>query len=429
MPDRPSPPQSPLRTTVLFPADLGGWPDGSPLYGYAHPDTGQMLILDSCGNQPPQHQPQAVLLGWLEPQASGSDEQAAADAPSLVVRRDGEFLRFWLNGQPSSAQPYDLESALFSRHTGLLEERRLQGSGVIICGCGSVGGLAALELARSGVGRFLLIDPDLLALENLCRHPCGLADVGRRKVEAIAERIHQINPNAVVQVQATTIERLDPAVVQAFASGLDHPGETDLADTAEQQKPITLMLACADSRRADRHAARLAAALELPFLAIGLWERAFAGEIFYSHPAEPMPCYGCAFEELGQGLQASQGNGDTDGEKRRSLEALSGRQEPQRRFYATEAALEKLDFQPGLGIDIAHVTQIGLKLALDLLNLHTPSYVPRLLGKLSQFTLVCNSNDPRLGGERAEIFSHPLQVTTSIQVGYGQGCPPCRWRG
>lgn len=106
---------------------------------------------------------------------------------------------------------------------------------------------------------------------------------------------------------------------------------------------------------------------------------------------------------------------------------LGSRQEPPGRFYATETALKTLDFQPGLGIDIAHVTQIGLKLALDLLNLHTPNYIPRLLGQLNQFTLVCNSNDPRLGGERAEIFSHPLQVTTSIQVGYGSGCPPCRW--
>ena len=167
------------------------------------------------------------------------------------------------------------------------------------------------------------------------------------------------------------------------------------------------MLACADSRRADRHAARLAAALGLPFLAIGLWERAFAGEIFYSHPGEPMPCYGCAFEGLG--------------------ELLSARPQAQRRFYTSEEDLSKLDFQPGIAIDISFVTQIGLKLAIDLLNRNNPQHVPRLLGQLSQYTLVCNSNDPRLGGERAEIFSHPLQVTTSIQVGYGQGCPPCRW--
>jgi len=427
MPDLPSPSvmTTPLTTTVLYPADLAALPDGSALHGYTHADTARILVLGGAGQQI-QH-PRAAALGWLEPQHPAARTDGSPASGALLVRRDGDGLRFLLDGQPCQAQPYDLESALFSRHTGLLEERSMQQAGVIVCGCGSVGGLAALELARSGVGRFLLIDPDLLAIENLCRHPCGLADVGRRKVEAIAERIHQINPRAVVEVQATAIERLDPALVQRFAAA-NPPHHADAA------RPLTLMLACADSRRADRHAARLAAALELPFLAIGLWERAFAGEIFYSHPGEAMPCYGCAFEQLAAGRgrgEAGRGRGEADdnppGQQPSPNCPPSGKQEARRRFYATEAELETLDFQPGLGIDIAHVTQIGLKLALDLLNLQTPSYIPRLLGKLSQFTLVCNSNDPRLGGERAEIFSHPLQVTTSIQVGFGQGCPPCRW--
>ena len=266
----------------------------------------------------------------------------------------------------------------------------MQRAGVIICGCGSVGSLAALELARSGVGRFLLIDPDLLAIENLCRHQCGLADVGRRKVLAVADRIRQINPQAVVFSEHLALEQLDPAVVARFC----------------EANTNTLMLACADSRRTDRYASRLAAALSLPFLAIGLWERAFAGEIFYSHPGEAMPCYSCGFDGL-------------------AVE-LSARAEPGRRFYSNETELEKLHFQPGIAIDIAYVTEVGLKLALDLLNCNNPGHVPRLLGQLSQYTLVCNSNDPQLGGERAEIFSHPLQVTTSIQVGYGNGCPPCQ---
>lgn len=410
-------------TTVQYPADLAELADGSALYGYAHPGTAQILVIGGEGQRA--HQPRAVALGWLEPSATTPTDIGTHRNGSLVARRDGDRLYFLLGGQPCKAHPYELESALFSRHTGLLEERPMQRAGVILCGCGSVGGLAALELARCGVSRFLLIDPDLLAIENLCRHPCSLADVGRRKVEAIAERIHQINPRAVVEVHATTIERLDPALVQTFAQG--NHAVTDPAALNAQPRPATLMLACADSRRADRQAARLAAALDLPFLAIGLWERAFAGEIFYSHPGKPMPCYGCAFEELAQTLGGSPADGRQPVPASQNHPLPSGKQEPARRFYATEAELEKLDFQPGLGIDIAHVTQIGLKLALDLLNLHTPAYVPRLLGKLSQFTLVCNSNDPRLGGERAEIFSHPLQVTTSIQVGYGQGCPPCRW--
>lgn len=372
------------RVTVWFPLDLEQSPDGTALYGYHQGDAGQIVVVG--GEEPRCRQPAAQRLGWLEP----NEQEAADGADGLLAQRQDGGLRFRFHGQPCRGEPYGLEATLFSRHAGLLESSQLRSCGVIVCGCGSVGSLAALELARSGVGRFLLIDPDRLAIENLSRHQCGLADVGRAKVQAVADRILQINPWARVLTQNVPLERLDPAVLAGFAEG------------------PTLMLACSDSRRADHHAARLAAALELSFLAIGLWERAFAGEIFYSHPGEPMPCYGCAFEGLG--------------------ETLSARPQPARRFYSNETELEKLSFEPGLSIDIGLVTQIGLKLALDLLQLDNPRHVPRLLGHLSQYTLVCNSNDPLLGGERAEIFSHPLQVTRSIQVRYGEHCPPCRWR-
>lgn len=379
-------------TTASIPADLVGLPDGSPLYGYVHADTQRLLVIGDA--QAAVGQPGARLLGWLEP-ADGVTEDPDGDADAALVVCRGEAhraLQVHWHSRLCRVETYSLEVDLFSRNSGLLETTALQQSGVIICGCGSVGSLAALDLARSGVGRFLLVDPDLLAIENLCRHQCGLADVGRRKVQAVAERIRQINPQAVVEIHAMPLERLDPAVISRFSSGSNSD---------------TLMLACADSRRADRHAARIAAVLALPFLAIGLWERAFAGEIFYSHPDAPMPCYGCAFESLAQGLTA--------------------KSEASRRYYGNESELETLQFQPGIAVDIAHVTGIGIKLALDLLHRRNPHHVPRLLGQLSQYTLVCNSNDPRLGGERAEIFSHPLQVTTSIRVDYGQGCPPCRW--
>lgn len=357
--------------TVWFPADPDPAFAEADLHGFFHADTAQVVVLP----------PGADVAG---------SRNVSQGTPRLKARFDEQGWAFQADGWRCDARPYDLDADLFSRHRGLLELASMQSSGVIVCGCGSVGSLAALDLARSGVGRFLLVDDDLLSIENLCRHQCGLADVGRRKVEAVADRIRQINPKALVQVAAMPLQQLDPAVVAAFSDAR------------------TLMLACADSRRADRYAARLAARLRFPFLSIGLWERAFAGEIFYWHPDQPMPCYSCALEGLD--------------------EAIPDRPQPKRRFYCDEADLEALAFQPGLAIDIAHVTQIGLKLALDLLNRQVPSYVPRLLGWLSQYTLVCNSNDPRIGGEAAEIFSHPIQVTTSIQVGYGsssQSCP-CR---
>ena len=366
---------------VWYPVDLPTAAADPDLHGYFQAETGHYVVL---GTDP------AGLPGCR-------NLSAGSGIPLLQAIHTEQGWQFTAAGQPCIARPYGLENDLFSRHAGLLETAAMAQCGVIVCGCGSVGSLAALDLARSGVGRFLLIDDDLLSIENLCRHQCGLADLGRTKARAVADRIRLINPHAEVQVHTTTLERLDPAVVAAFATAQD----------AQGQRLPSLLLAAADSRRADRYGAQLAAQLQLAFLSIGLWERAFAGELFYWHPDAPMPCYGCAFEGL--------------------IGSLSRRPEQKRRYYSNESEQQQLDFQPGLAIDIAYVVQVGLKLAIDLLNRHNPDHVPRLLGKLSQYTLVCNSNDDRLGGEAAGIFSHPLQVTSSIQVGYGQDCPTCRW--
>lgn len=57
---------------------------------------------------------------------------------------------------------------------------------------------------------------------------------------------------------------------------------------------------------------------------------------------------------------------------------------------------------------------------LDLLNRDNEHYTQRLIHNLTQYTLICNTNNPKIGGEMAEIFSYPLQVTTSIEVEYAE---------
>jgi tRNA A37 threonylcarbamoyladenosine dehydratase len=91
-------------------------------------------------------------------------------------------------------EPYSLKLDIFSRNTGILESDIMLKTGAMLIGCGSVGSLVALELAKAGVGRFLLIDNDILGYHNICRHQCGIYDVGKYKTEAVKERILQINP-------------------------------------------------------------------------------------------------------------------------------------------------------------------------------------------------------------------------------------------
>lgn len=80
---------------------------------------------------------------------------------------------------------------------GVQAVRKLQASHVAIFGVGGVGGYVAEALARSGVGRFTLVDNDTVALTNLNRQIIAThATIGQPKVEVMAARIRCINPQA-----------------------------------------------------------------------------------------------------------------------------------------------------------------------------------------------------------------------------------------
>jgi tRNA threonylcarbamoyladenosine dehydratase len=70
---------------------------------------------------------------------------------------------------------------------------------VAVVGVGGVGSWAAEALARSGVGEITLIDLDHLAESNINRQIHALAGtLGQAKVQAMRERILQINPVCIV---------------------------------------------------------------------------------------------------------------------------------------------------------------------------------------------------------------------------------------
>jgi tRNA threonylcarbamoyladenosine dehydratase len=78
---------------------------------------------------------------------------------------------------------------------------------VLVAGIGGVGSWAVEALARSGVGRLTLIDLDHIAESNINRQVHALdSTVGQAKVEAMRERIAQINPECRVLAQDEFVE-------------------------------------------------------------------------------------------------------------------------------------------------------------------------------------------------------------------------------
>lgn len=79
--------------------------------------------------------------------------------------------------------------------------KKLEDSTVAIFGIGGVGTYAVEGLARSGVGRFVLVDDDEVCLTNINRQiHATRKTVGQPKVEAMKERILSINPKAEVEI-------------------------------------------------------------------------------------------------------------------------------------------------------------------------------------------------------------------------------------
>lgn len=72
---------------------------------------------------------------------------------------------------------------------------RLMGARVLVFGMGGVGSFAAEALSRSAVGKLVLIDFDEVCITNVNRQLHALkGNVGRQKVDVMAERLRLIHP-------------------------------------------------------------------------------------------------------------------------------------------------------------------------------------------------------------------------------------------
>lgn len=92
----------------------------------------------------------------------------------------------------------------FSRTEMLIGKERvvkLKNAKVAIFGIGGVGSFVVEGLARAGIGNFVLVDKDNVAVSNLNRQLIATnKTIGKPKVEVAKERILEINPNAKVEI-------------------------------------------------------------------------------------------------------------------------------------------------------------------------------------------------------------------------------------
>ncbi|MDJ0765655.1 MAG: ThiF family adenylyltransferase [Myxococcota bacterium] len=92
----------------------------------------------------------------------------------------------------------------FKRNIGIVseeEQQKLRDSRIAIAGTGGLGGICMATLARAGLGKFVISDPDTFDHSNINRqYGAFLETVGQNKVEVMKKMVNAINPSAEIKI-------------------------------------------------------------------------------------------------------------------------------------------------------------------------------------------------------------------------------------
>lgn len=259
--------------------------------------------------------------------STGSDDTTVGDreaAPSFSVTGYALCDGRW---RETPVQVVPVRSELFSRLGGLLENGVLSDKRVFVAGLGSGGAPTVIELAKSGVTRFDILDHDHLEVANVARHLAGLSQVGRYKTRFMADAIREKNPYAEVRTWETKVSWQNLELIRKLVREAD------------------LVICATDSRESKIILNKLCVAEKKTLIIAGAFRRAYGGQILRIWPGVSL-CYQCF-------LEAVPG-------KARDQE-ISGAEAAERLAYTDRP----VPIEPGLSTDIAPISLMVTKLAIQ----------------------------------------------------------------
>jgi molybdopterin/thiamine biosynthesis adenylyltransferase len=306
---------------------LRNWDDGDALThaelgvqaSSAH-ETGTILLGDAT---PPQGIPIVLVL-------DAADDSKAQRSTFLAP--DGALLRAsgWreVAGEKQALEVCfaDVQPELASRRSGILETAVLSDTTVLLIGLGTGGAHAAIELAKCGVGNFILIDRDRLSVGNVVRHPGGISHVGRYKVAVIRDLIHEKNPNATVSIHPVAVEYENQDAVRDLIKDSD----VVICGTDNRESKLLINRLCLDAGVVAVYG--------------GAFRRAYGGQVLRVRPKQS-PCHQCfvaAMPDEASNVEISSAE---------DAEAIAYSDQP-------------VAVEPGLSLDVLPIANMLTKLAL-----------------------------------------------------------------
>jgi molybdopterin/thiamine biosynthesis adenylyltransferase len=234
----------------------------------------------------------------------------------------------------------DVEPQLELRRFGILETSILKDKTVLCIGLGTGGAHVAIELAKCGVGKFSLVDRDRLSVGNVVRHPGGICQVGRSKVNVVRDLILEKNPNATVEVKPLQLSYETADAIGALVQEAD------------------LVVCGTDNRQSKLLVNSLCVQADVPAIYGGAFRRAYGGQILRVRPKQS-PCHQCFVAAMPEEASDVEISSEADA----SDIAYSDR---------------PMAVEPGLSIDVLPIATMLAKLALLELVADQPSLLNSL---------------------------------------------------
>ena len=244
--------------------------------------------------------------------------------PTVLIKLSKKKLEFY------GCYAIDL-SKLFSRIPENFNHVDLANKKVTIIGCGSGGSIISENIVKSGIGKLVLIDQEILEVENVVRHSCTLKDIGLKKTFALKKRLKSINPNIEIQ----TIENK----IESFSEYIS----TILKDSDLVINAIGAFESVINAYTFIN---------KIPTIHCKVYPYGFGGEVFRIIP-EVTPCYDCMYRYLNNELEC--------------VNKFSDFPHNQTINYNTTIEGETIPI-PSLAVDAGFVINIASKMAIELLT-------------------------------------------------------------
>ncbi len=162
-----------------------------------------------------------------------------------------------------------------SRLKGSVDVDLMTNSHVVCVGVGGANGICE-SLVRSGLGSITLIDFDVVDDNNLVTQGYYISDIGKPKVEALRERLLNINPKLKVRTINGNFLELSDEVEQSIFWRCD------------------LLLMMTDSFHAQAHGNVIGLKYHVPTIFAMMYERARCSEITFMIQGITPACHRCA---------------------------------------------------------------------------------------------------------------------------------------